>query len=47
MENQIDTIQKYLHNGRAEDMDNRIEKLRKYIDDILQRGHAGGNCLND
>ncbi len=35
MENHIDKIQKYLHNGRAEDMDNRIERLRKYIDEIL------------
>ncbi len=35
MENHIEKIQKYLHNGRAEDMDNRIERLRKYIDEIL------------
>ena len=35
MENYIEKIQKYLHNGRAEDMENRIERLRKYIDEIL------------
>ncbi|GFZ33226.1 hypothetical protein CSC2_37520 [Clostridium zeae] len=35
MENHIEKIQKYLHNGRTEDMGNRIEKLRKYIDEIL------------
>lgn len=35
MESHIKKIQKYLHNGRAEDMGNRIEILRKYIDEIL------------
>jgi HD superfamily phosphodiesterase len=35
MEKHIEKIQKYLHNGRAEDMENRIERLRKHIDDIL------------
>ncbi|GFP75442.1 HD domain-containing protein [Clostridium fungisolvens] len=35
MDKHIEKIQKYLHNGRAEDMDNRIERLRKYIDEIL------------
>lgn len=35
MENHIEKIQKYLHNGRAEDMENRIERLREYIDEIL------------
>jgi HD superfamily phosphodiesterase len=35
MENHIKKIQKYIHNGRAEEMDNRIEILRKYIDEIL------------
>lgn len=28
-------LRKYLYNGRAEDMNNRIERLRKYIDEIL------------
>lgn len=35
MEKHIENIQKYLHNGHAEDMENRIERLRKHIDDIL------------
>lgn len=35
MENHIEKIQKYLNNGRTEDMENRIEILRKYIDEIL------------
>ena len=35
MEKHIEKIQKYLHNGRAEDIENRIERLRKYIDEIL------------
>ncbi len=35
MENYLKKIQKYLHTGRAEEMDNRIERLRKYIDEIL------------
>lgn len=35
MENYIEKIQKYLHNGRAEGMENRIERLRMYIDEIL------------
>lgn len=35
MEDHIEKIQKYLHNGRAEDIVNRIERLRKYIDEIL------------
>ncbi len=35
MENHIKKIQKYLHNGSAEEIDNRIERLRKYIDEIL------------
>ena len=35
MEKHIEKIQKYLHNGHAEEMDNRIERLRKYIDEIL------------
>jgi HD superfamily phosphodiesterase len=35
MENYIEKIQKYLHNGRAEEMLNRIERLRKYTDEIL------------
>lgn len=28
-------LRKYLYNGRAEDMNNRIERLQKYIDEIL------------
>lgn len=35
MENYFEKIQKYLHNGRAEDINNRIERLRKYIDEML------------
>jgi HD superfamily phosphodiesterase len=35
MENYIEKMQKYLNNGRAEDLENRIEILRKYIDEIL------------
>lgn len=35
MEKHIEKIQKYLHNGRADEIENRIERLRKYIDDIL------------
>jgi HD superfamily phosphodiesterase len=35
MENYIEKLQKYLNNGRAEELDNRIERLRKYIDEIL------------
>ncbi|WP_160679858.1 HD domain-containing protein [Clostridium sp. C8-1-8] len=35
MENNIEKNQKYLHNGSDEAMDNRIERLRKYIDEIL------------
>ena len=35
MENHIEKTQKYLHNGCAEDMENRIERPRKYIDEIL------------
>ncbi len=35
MEKHIEKIQKYLHNGHAEDIENRVEILRKYIDDIL------------
>lgn len=35
MENYIQKIQKYLHNGHADEMENRIERLRRYIDEIL------------
>lgn len=35
MDSHIEKLQKYLHNGRKVDMENRIEKLRKYIDEIL------------
>ncbi len=35
MDNYIKKIQKYLHNGSADEIDNRIERLRKYIDEIL------------
>ena len=35
MENYFEKIQKYLHNGHAKDMENRIERLRMYIDKIL------------
>lgn len=35
MEHYIEKVQKYLHNGCAEEIVNRIEKLRKYIDEIL------------
>lgn len=35
MENYIEKIQKYLHNGYTEEMENRIERLRMYIDEIL------------
>ncbi|GAA4654378.1 hypothetical protein GCM10023142_15160 [Anaerocolumna aminovalerica] len=35
MENYIEKMQKHIHNGRSEEMENRIERLRKYIDEIL------------
>ena len=35
MKDHIEKIQKYLHNGHAEDIENRIERLRMYIDEIL------------
>jgi len=33
--NHIGKLRKYLHNSQTKDMDNRIERLRVYIDDIL------------
>lgn len=35
MEKHIKKIQKYLHNGQASELENRIERFRKYIDQIL------------
>ena len=35
MDRHIEKLQKYIHNGRKEHMENRIERLRKYIDEIL------------
>jgi len=35
MDNYIEKIQKYINNGHADGLENRIERLRKYIDEIL------------
>ncbi len=35
MEYYVEKLQKYLHNGQQEALDNRIEKLRRHIDEIL------------
>lgn len=35
MEKHIEKINKYLHNGNEDELINRVEKLRKYIDKIL------------
>ncbi|BCJ92579.1 hypothetical protein acsn021_01480 [Anaerocolumna cellulosilytica] len=35
IDNYFENIQKYFNNGHTEDLENRIERLRKYIDEIL------------
>lgn len=35
MDSHIEKLQKYLHNGGKEDLENRIEKLRQHVDIIL------------